>query len=517
VYGTPALPARLLQFWGVFRKVLIANRGEIAVRVIRTLREMGISPVAVYSDADRTSLHVRMADEAAYLGASPSRESYLRIDRILDAARRHGAEAIHPGYGFLSETAEFAAACADAGVVFIGPSPEAIRNLGSKTDARRAAIAAGTPVVPGSSAPLADADEARRLARKFGYPVLLKAVGGGGGKGMRRVDREEEIEAALRDASSEAERAFRDPSVYLEKLIQKPRHIEIQLIGDRYGRMVHLGERECSLQRRHQKVVEECPSPLCDSEMRRKMGEAAIRAARAAGYYNAGTVEFLVDADRNFYFLEVNTRLQVEHPVTELVTGLDLVRLQVEIAAGEKLRLAQDEIGWRGSAIECRIYAEDPYNNFFPSPGKITRLTRPSGPGIRLDGCVYQGWTVPIEYDPLLAKLAVWAPTREEAVARMLRALGEYDVGGIRTNIGFFRRILNDASFRAGDLHTGFIDEYLARQGLEGAGGDEAPVEVAALVAAIHALARANAGERNGVTGACGSRWLAAGRDELLR
>ena len=503
----------------MFQKVLVANRGEIAVRVIRTLREMGIGSVAVYSDADRTSLHVRMADEAAYLGPSPSSESYLRIDRILDAARRHRAEAIHPGYGFLSENADFAAACADAGVVFIGPSADSIRAMGSKTEARRVAIAAGAPVVPGVTTALRDGADARLLARDFGYPVLLKAVGGGGGKGMRRVDREEEIESAFRDASSEAARAFGNAEVYIEKLIEKPRHIEIQLIGDRYGNMVHLGERECSLQRRHQKVVEECPSPLVESRpgMRQKMGEAAIRAARAAGYYNAGTVEFLVDSEANFYFLEMNTRLQVEHPVTELVTGLDLVRLQLEIAAGQKLALRQEDIGWRGSAIECRVYAEDPYNNFFPSPGKITRLTRPTGPGIRLDGCVYDGWTVPIDYDPLLAKLAVWAATRNDAIARMLRALGEYDVGGIKTNLGFFRRILDDPAFRAGDLHTQFIDEFLARGGLAEHEEAEVPLEVAALVAAIHRVAQANGGSRNEPARAGGNRWREAGRSELLR
>jgi acetyl-CoA carboxylase biotin carboxylase subunit len=504
----------------MFGKVLIANRGEIAVRVIRTLREMGIASVAVYSDADRTSLHVRMADEAAYLGASPSAESYLRIDRILDAARRHGAEAIHPGYGFLSENADFAAACADAGVVFIGPSADSIRAMGSKTEARRLAESAGAPVVPGLSRGLRDGAEARRVASEFGYPVLLKAVGGGGGKGMRRVDREEEIEAALRDASSEADRAFRNPEVYIEKLVEKPRHIEIQLLGDRCGNLVHLGERECSLQRRHQKVVEECPSPFVVSRpgLREKMGEAAIRVARAAGYYNAGTVEFLVDSAGNFYFLEVNTRLQVEHPVTELVTGLDLVRLQLQIAAGERLSIRQEDVGWRGSAIECRVYAEDPYNNFFPSPGKITRLTRPSGPGIRLDGCVYDGWTVPIDYDPLLAKLAVWASTREDAIARMLRALGEYDVGGIKTNIGFFRHILDDPAFRAGALHTQFIDEFLAREGLTGpAGRSDIPVEVAALAAAFHTLARTNGAANGAAARPVASAWRLSGREDMLR
>ena len=497
----------------MFRKVLIANRGEIAVRVMRTLREMGIATVAVYSDADRTSLHVRMADEAEHVGPSPSAESYLRIDRILDAARKHGAEAIHPGYGFLSENADFAAACEDAGMVFIGPSAESIRAMGSKTAARRTAIAAGTPVVPGTDRAVT-LEDAREFGRVHGYPVLLKAVAGGGGKGMRRVDREGELEAALRDASSEAERSFRDSEVYMEKLIERPRHIEIQLMGDRHGNMVHLGERECSIQRRHQKVVEECPSPLVEGhpEMRQAMGEAAIRAARAAGYYNAGTVEFLVDPDRRFYFLEMNTRLQVEHPVTELVTGLDLVRLQVEIAAGARLPFRQEEVSWRGSSIECRIYAEDPYNNFLPCPGKLTRLTRPMGPGIRLDGCVYDGWTVPMEYDPLLAKLAVWASTRDEAIARMIRALREYDVGGIRTNIGFFRQILEDADFAAGRLHTGFIDEFFARHV-----PCEAPAElqaVAALAAVLHASARAAAPSDRpaGV-----SAWLAAGRDGLLR
>jgi acetyl-CoA carboxylase biotin carboxylase subunit len=496
----------------MFRKALIANRGEIAVRVMRTLREMGISTVAVYSDADRTSLHVRMADEAEHVGPSPSAESYLRIDRILDAARKHGAEAIHPGYGFLSEDADFAAACEDAGIVFIGPSAKAIRAMGSKTTARRTAIAAGTPVVPGTDG-VVTLEVAREFGRVHGYPVLLKAVAGGGGKGMRRVDRESELESALRDASSEAERSFRNSEIYMEKLIERPRHIEIQLMGDRHGNMVHLGERECSIQRRHQKVVEECPSPLVAGrpEMRRAMGEAAIRAARAAGYYNAGTVEFLVDGDGRFYFLEMNTRLQVEHPVTELVTGLDLVRLQVEIAAGARLPFRQEEVSWRGSAIECRIYAEDPYNNFLPYPGKLTRLRRPMGPGIRLDGCVYDGWTVPMEYDPLLAKLAVWASTREQTIARMIRALREYDVGGIRTNIGFFRQILEDAEFAAGRLHTGFIEEFFVRHA-----ACEAPVEfqaVAALAAALYATGRGvSEAEPAGV-----SPWQTSGRDGLLR
>jgi len=498
----------------MFRKVLIANRGEIAVRVIRTLREMGIGAVAVYSDADRTSLHVRMADEAEYVGPSPSAESYLCIDRILDAARKHGAEAIHPGYGFLSENAGFAEACEQAGLVFIGPSAGSIRAMGSKTDARRNATRGGAPVVPGTDHGI-NLEEARAFGRTNGYPILLKAVAGGGGKGMRAVYGEPELDSAFRDASSEAERSFRNAEIYVEQLIERPRHIEVQILGDRYGNMVHLGERECSIQRRHQKVVEESPSPLValHPEMREAMGGAAIRAARAAGYYNAGTVEFLVDQERRFYFLEMNTRLQVEHPVTELVTGVDLVRLQIEIAAGARLMFTQEEIAWRGSAIECRVYAEDPYNHFLPFPGKITRLDRPLGPGIRLDACVYAGWTVPLEYDPLLAKLAVWAGTREEAIARMVRALREYDVGGIRTNIGFFRQILEDEEFRAGNLHTGFIDQFFARHQPPGPPPDL--TAVAALAAALDHLAADAQPAPPKANGA--HSWLAAGREALLR
>ena len=499
----------------MFRKVLIANRGEIAVRVMRTLREMDIRSVAVYSDADRGSLHVRMADEAEWVGPSPSADSYLRIDRILDAAHKHGAEAIHPGYGFLSENADFAAACEDAGIVFIGPPAAAIRAMGSKTAARQMAIAAGVPVVPGMRETLSGAGQARDFARQHGYPVLLKAVAGGGGKGMRRVDADAELDAAFRDASSEAERSFKDPALYVEKLLEKPRHIEIQLIGDHHGNLVHFGERECSMQRRHQKVIEECPSPLVAARpgMREAMGAAAIQVARSAGYSNAGTVEFLVDQAGSFYFLEMNTRLQVEHPITEWVTGQDLVRLQIELAAGEKLSLKQEEVAWNGWAIECRIYAEDPFNNFFPSPGRITRLTRPLGPGIRLDGCVYEGWTVPIEYDPLLAKLAVWHDTREHAIARTLRALNEYDVAGIHTNIPFFRQILEDEEFRQAHLHTGFLDEFLARRPPLEAPQDFA--KIAEMVAAFHT--REHASRPVQVNGGPRSRWLEIGRNEMLR
>jgi acetyl-CoA carboxylase, biotin carboxylase subunit len=450
----------------VFRKVLIANRGEIAVRLIRGLREMNIASVAVYSDADRASLAVRMADEAAHLGPAPSAESYLRIDKIIDAALRHGAQAIHPGYGFLSENADFADAVTAAGLIFIGPPASAMRKMASKTAARQLAIAAGAPVVPGTEAAIRNLDQARATAQSLGYPVLLKAAAGGGGKGMRRVDREQDLESAIRDASSEAAHAFQNDEVYLEKLVVEPRHIEIQILGDHHGHLIHLGERERSIQRRHQKVIEECPSPLMtiDPALRDRMGAAAVKIARAAGYANAGTMEFLVDLDRNFYFLEMNTRLQVEHPVTELVTGLDLVQWQLKIAAGEPLTIQQSDVRWTGSAIECRVYAEDPENNFLPFPGKITYLAEPSGPGIRLDSGVYQGWDVPYDYDPLLAKLVAWAPDRTTALDRLKRALTEYKVGGIRTNLAFFTEVLNDEAMQRGELSTAFLDGFFARR-----------------------------------------------------
>jgi acetyl-CoA carboxylase biotin carboxylase subunit len=501
----------------VFQKVLIANRGEIALRIIRTLREMGIRSVAVYSDADRAALHVRKADEAAHIGPAPSRESYLSIPRILDAARRHGAEAIHPGYGFLSENAEFARACTEAGFVFIGPPASAIAAMGSKTSARRIARDGGAPVVPGTEEGLAapeGTETASEFAKNAGFPVMLKAVAGGGGKGMRRVDRAEDLAASFEAASSEALRAFGDGRVYVEKLVENARHIEIQILGDRHGNMVHLGERECSVQRRHQKVIEESPSPLVATkpEMRQRMGEAAILAARAAGYYNAGTVEFLADNDGNFYFLEMNTRLQVEHPVTELVTGQDLVRLQLEIAAGGRLPFTQDQIALRGAALECRIYAEDPANGFMPSPGRITQLAEPAGPGVRLDSGIFSGWTVPLEYDPMLSKLIVWADTRERTIEKMLRALGEYHVGGIRTNIPLFNAILRDPAFRAGDLHTGYLDALLKHPGLF----DSAPApELAAIAAA--AVAAQTKPQAAAASGPAQSQWLNTGRGAQLR
>jgi len=497
----------------MFRKVLVSNRGEIAVRVIRALRERDIRSVAVYSDVDRTALHVRMADEAVHIGPAPSSESYLRSDKIIAAALERGAEAIHPGYGFLSENADFADACVEAGLVFIGPPASAIRSMGSKTAARKLAKAAGAPIVPGTAEPLADVEEARVIAQRIGYPVMLKAAAGGGGKGMRRVDSDAELAGALRDATSEAERSFKSSEVYIEKLIERPRHIEIQLLGDQHGNMVHLGERECSIQRRHQKVIEECPSPLVSSipGMRQKMGEAALKVARSAGYTNAGTIEFLADDTGNFYFLEMNTRLQVEHPVTELATGLDLVDWQLRIASGEKLSFTQEDVTWRGSAIECRIYAEDPDMGFLPSPGRIEQLSMPSGPGIRLDSGVYPGWTVPMDYDPLLAKLAVWGETRDTAIRRLERALSECSVIGIKTNIGFFKAILADPAFAEAKLHTGFIDDFLKRIPAK----REAPEDIAALAAAWYS--RKPAPANGSANGAGPARWLTAGRERLFR
>ncbi|MFQ5927459.1 MAG: acetyl/propionyl/methylcrotonyl-CoA carboxylase subunit alpha [Terriglobia bacterium] len=520
----------------MFKKILIANRGEIAVRIIRACRELGIGAVAVYSDVDRAALHVRLADEAYPIGPAPATQSYLRIDKLIDVARCSRVEALHPGYGFLAENPALARACSDAGIVFIGPPAAAMELMGSKTKSRQAAEGAGVPVVPGTRAALASLAEAEARAADYGYPVVVKAVAGGGGKGMRLVRAPEELPGAWRDAQSEAQNAFGDPALYLEKYLERPRHVEIQILADQQGNIVHLGERECSLQRRHQKVVEESPSPvmLAAPALRAQMGEAAVKIARAAGYTNAGTVEFLVHPARparlpvgqaggrnpqsklgwDFYFLEMNTRLQVEHPVTELVTGLDLVKWQLRIAAGEPLGFGQPEVGWRGAAIECRVYAEDPENNFFPSPGTITRLERPSGPGVRLDGYVYEGWEVPVHYDPLLAKLICWGSERDEAIARLRRALEEYFIGGVRTNLAFFRRLVEQPEFLAGELDTELLDRMLRERPTGEAA--EPLREVAAAAAALAELAQATRNGARQATPPATSRWKLEGRQRLL-
>ena len=506
----------------MFRKILIVNRGEIAVRVIRACREMGIPTVAVFSDVDRTALHVMKADEAYHIGPAAARESYLNIDRILEVAKRSGADAIHPGYGFLSENAQFAKACADAGVKFIGPSPAAMEAMGSKTRAREAADRAGVPRVPGSVRALESLAQVEEVAAGVGYPVMLKAAAGGGGKGMRRVNAREELASAFEGAKSEALRAFGNGAVYIEKLIVQPRHIEIQMLGDEHGNLVYLGERECSVQRRHQKVIEEAPSAAVDSAMRSAMGETAVALARAAGYYNAGTVEFLVDQDKNFYFLEMNTRLQVEHPVTELVTGLDLVHLQILIAAGAKLPFDQADLQLRGHAIEVRVYAEDPDNNFFPSPGKITRLLTPSGPGIREDSGIYEGWTVPIDYDPMLSKLIAYAPTREQAIRRLRRALDEYFIGGIASNLGLFRRILDDEAFISANIDTDYLDRLLSTTSkpiipMNGAGEKIAAIAAALMQSIGNGKMPAYPNGVNGAGRAAGQKWKGLARQEALR
>ena len=504
----------------MFKKILIANRGEIAVRIMRACREMGIASVAVYSEVDRAALHVRKADEAYPIGPAPAAESYLRMDKILEVAERSGAEAIHPGYGFLSENAKFAQACADAGVKFIGPTPKSMEMMGSKTRARQEMEKAGVPFVPGTSRGLASPEEGEQAAERIGYPVMLKAAAGGGGKGMRLVNTRDELRSALEAAQSEAQRSFGDSEVYIEKAVLNPRHIEMQVLADEHGHTVWLGERECSIQRRHQKVLEESPSPIVDFDMRRRMGEVAVKVAEAAHYTNAGTVELLVDQQKNFYFLEMNTRLQVEHPVTELVTGLDLVHLQIRVASGEKLPFAQEDVKTRGHAIECRIYAEDPDNNYFPSPGKITLLLAPSGPGIRRDSGMYEGWTVPLDYDPLLAKLIGYGTDRQQAIQRLQRALYEYFVAGIKTNISLFQRILRDPDFQAGTVDTGYLDRLLAK-GKDAALSETKDVMIAAIAAGLFAvLDPAGAPTANGnapAVGTASSNWKHSGRSEALR
>jgi acetyl-CoA carboxylase biotin carboxylase subunit len=472
----------------VFSKLLVANRGEIAVRVIRACRDAGIRTVAVFSEADRDAPHVRLADEARPIGRAPATESYLVIDRLVATARETGAEAVHPGYGFLAENARFADACRQAGLVYVGPPTAAITRLGDKTAARRAAAEAGVPIVPGTAEPLGSDADALRAARELGFPVLIKAARGGGGKGMRVVASPNELESALRLARSEAGSAFGDPAVYLEKAIVEPRHVEIQVLADAHGHLVHLGERECSIQRRHQKLVEESPSPAVDAGLRAEMGGAACRLLAAAGYENAGTVEFLLDRTGRFYFLEVNTRLQVEHPVTELVTGLDLVREQLRIAAGERLGYGQADVAPRGWAIECRISAEDPAVGFIPSPGRIETWRPPAGPWVRLDAGVHEGSEVPLHYDPLLAKLIVWGGDRRAAIERMRRALDEFSVAGVRTTLPFHRAVMRHPDFIAGRLSTAFVERALGEGSLAPVSRDRA--RAAAVAVALRARER---------------------------
>lgn len=508
-------------------KILIANRGEIALRIVRACAEVGITSVAVFSDADRTALHVRAADEAYPIGPAPSRDSYLRVDKILEVARKSGADAIHPGYGFLAENADFAQAVMDAGLIWIGPPPSAMRLLGDKLAARHTAQAAGVPTVPGSDVAVDDLDQALIAAQRIGYPVLIKASAGGGGKGMRVVRSKDELEAALRTAQSEAQSSFGSGVVYFEKYLEHVRHVEIQILADSHGNAIHLGERECSIQRRHQKLIEESPSTVVDADLRARMGSVAVAAALAAQYTSAGTVEFLLDNDRNFYFLEVNTRLQVEHPVTEWVTGIDIVLEQFRVAEGMPLSITQEDIEVRGHAIECRIAAEDPFNNFAPSLGTIVSLAEPGGPGVRVDSSMYRGGKVSIYYDPMIAKLIVWAPTREHAMMRMRRALEEFGIRGIQTNIPFHLAVLADAAFQEGRIHTGFVEEFMATGWLtQRDAHDEELERTAAYLGALVVDQKRLAGGAlvgqsqpgNGTTAQHdGSKWRVAGRREAMR
>lgn len=448
----------------MFKKILIANRGEIAVRIIRACRELGVRCVAVYSTADRTSLHAQIADEAVCIGPPATKDSYLNMNAIIQAALNTGAEAIHPGFGFLSENAEFARLCEKNGIVFIGPSYKSIEMLGDKAAAKETMAAAGVPVIPGSKGAVKSLAEAKKIAEKCGYPVLVKASAGGGGRGIRRVDSPKDLEAQMTAAQQEAKNFFGDDTVYIEKFLINPHHVEIQIIADTHGNYIYLGERDCSMQRRNQKVLEECPSPIVDCELRKKMGQAAVTAAKQSGYYNAGTIEFLVDENRDFYFMEMNTRIQVEHPITEEVTGFDLVKAQIEIAAGEKLRVEQDDIELRGHAIECRINAEDPAHNFRPSPGTINALYVPGGPGIRIDGAVYQGYTITPYYDSMISKLIAHGSDRDDAIRKMRWALSEFIVDGVDTNIDFQLEIIKQPEFLSGNYDNGFLNRFMDKK-----------------------------------------------------
>jgi acetyl-CoA carboxylase biotin carboxylase subunit len=500
----------------LFKRILIANRGEIAVRIIRAASEMGIETVAVYSDADRLALHTRLADFAYRLGPPPSTESYLRIDRIIEIAQKCGAQAIHPGYGFLAENAEFARRIAEAGLVFIGPPPQAIEDMGLKTRAREIMKKAGVPITPGTESAVESNDEAASVADEIGYPVLIKAASGGGGKGMRIVDKPDELVKSMEAASRESASAFGDPSIYIEKYLEGPRHIEVQLLADQHGNYIHLNERECSIQRRHQKVIEEAPSPVITPGLRARIGDAAVKAARACGYTNAGTVEFLLDRHKNFYFMEMNTRLQVEHPVTEMTTGIDLVKEQIKIAAGQKLTLQQKDIKTSGHAIECRVYAEDPLNNFLPSTGRIKYLNPPAGPGVRNDSGIFEGGEISVYYDPLISKLVVWGKDRREAITRMKRALQEYHITGVRSNIPFCLLVMEHPRFIEGDFDTHFIaDEFNLEDVARGPDELEQIAAIAAVMAHHHKPKNAAVTSHNPGIGI--SPWLASGRRNGIR
>jgi acetyl-CoA carboxylase biotin carboxylase subunit len=502
----------------MFKRILIANRGEIAVRVIRACREMGIETVAIFSDADRTALHVREADYAIHVGPPAAAESYLKTERIIDAAKSTGAQAIHPGYGFFSENAKFAQAVADAGIVFIGPRPDSIAKMGDKVEARKLMSAAGVPTVPGSLGTLETEAQVRQVAGQIGFPIMLKAAAGGGGKGMRLIEHDEDLASAVRTVASEAKASFGDGRFYVEKFVNRPRHIEFQVFADQQGNTVHLFERECSIQRRHQKVVEESPSPFVTRKMRKQMGDIAVRAAKAVDYVGAGTIEFLADADRNFYFLEMNTRIQVEHPVTELVTGVDLVRLQIEVAAGSPLPFKQGDVKQNGWAVECRIYAEDSGNGFVPAPGRIETLRLPDGPGIRNDSGVYAGSEVSVFYDPMISKLVAWGRTRQESIERMRRALGEFAVSGeLSTNLDFHRWIMQHPRFVAGDFDTNFINQEFNPALLTAQSDPERLAAV--LIAAAQAKSPANGARVRSQTasGPSVSPWKSLGRVESLR
>jgi acetyl-CoA carboxylase biotin carboxylase subunit len=502
----------------MFRRVLIANRAEIAVRVIRACRELGIETVAVFSEADREALHVKEADYAYPIGPPPARDSYLAINNILSAARRSGADAIHPGYGFLAENPEFVRRCDDAGIVFIGPSAEAMEQMGDKVAARTLMQKSGVPVVPGSGGTLDTPEEVTEACNRIGFPVMLKAAAGGGGKGMRLVHEAEELQSALRAVRSEAKSSFGDDRMYVEKYVTKPRHVEVQVMADKLGNTVHVFERECSIQRRHQKVIEESPSPAINDRIRMEMGRVAVQAAKAVDYVGAGTIEFLVDADRNFYFLEMNTRIQVEHPVTEMITGVDLVKTQIEVATGEPLPFRQEDLTRRGHAIECRVYAEDPYNNFFPSPGKITFLQPPGGIGIRDDSGVYSGCEVTVHYDPIISKLVAWGSTREEAIRRMRRALDEYSIHGLVTNLALHRWVLQHPRFLSGDFDTNFIpQEFHSFKAAAETARREAALAVAALAQREHEVERTTRLSRSAPTRQQRSPWKDAARRDGRR